>query len=1034
MLVQKDAELCNHLQGCDHCARFVATLERLEAATDQLPLHDAPDHLVEKVAAAVIHTDVVYSDPAGSDGAARSDPAKNPAKCTTGAGGGQLDGYRRRRHWASGFATAAVILAAVGLSQHLARFAPSSDVGPLHYIEKSETTEQWAAEPWVGGVEQIATDGLEEMLDEDVIYEAETEPSISVAPPVGSGRLFEQDQTGLNMEKGQPNRSHKMQAAKRARSEQVKAKRVAKAAEMRRLKDAERRSLANKRAKAEKRKKNVAAYGREAAPKKKRQDKADQRGLRGAAYAGQPLDRSMPREADEAAVFADTKEELVDMDIAEHRAERELPAATTPAPAPSFAGMDVADVSDLPASTPLPRDGVVLGAKLGADISGPDADDGLSMAWAKDEVSDASALRGRALMNRDNASPMTGSRGEVEEEYQVTGKMAKERKKAKPKFDHNRSLDIGSNEEPVDSKPQILRRQISRAAMEESVARLEEAPQSPAPPPPGAPRFKPSAPPSQAVGYVARRFLAERASIEGLDFREAAGYWANTYVPGDPAMRLLESRLRSWDRGPLVPGSQPPPLLERAARPNWQPFDAPQNSALALYLHGDRRATDGPSRMLVQVGIKGSLRQSGRRPAMNVGLVVVLRPGMEPGLAAKVRALIMGLEQARQPGDRFSLTLAGQPGGQLVSPGQFRHGPLQVAMGRIFGAEEPPEGPALGLTQAISLAMESVRKGDDPTATLGSSLVLLVSTSPVTPHLGELERLAHAGAVRGISLSMVPLGRRMDLDAIDRLVAAGQGSRRILDSTAKATALMDRELRAASGVVARAVRLRIRLAPGVRLVNVLGSHRLQEPQAQRVREAEQSIDRRMARNLGIQADRGEDEEGIQVVIPNFHAGDAHVVLLDVVVAGPGPVADVSVRYKDVVYLRNGTARANLVLETGEQLAGPLEHNVLKNLLAWRLAVTSRQAGVHLADGRIDRATAKLRGLLTLLRGLRLEIQGWAADAEILNDERMLAEYVALLSTPGARQSGQRQRLADSLRYAGFRRLARTAYEQDAKTE
>ena len=103
----------------------------------------------------------------------------------------------------------------------------------------------------------------------------------------------------------------------------------------------------------------------------------------------------------------------------------------------------------------------------------------------------------------------------------------------------------------------------------------------------------------------------------------------------------------------------------------------------------------------------------------------------------------------------------------------------------------------------------------------------------------------------------------------------------------------------------------IRLAPGVQLVDVIGSQRLDEGRAQEVRDAEQSIDQRLSRNLGIETDRGLDEEGIQMVIPSFYADDAHVVLLDVVAPGPGPVADVTVRYKDLVHMKNGVARAHL---------------------------------------------------------------------------------------------------------------------------
>ena len=40
---------------------------------------------------------------------------------------------------------------------------------------------------------------------------------------------------------------------------------------------------------------------------------------------------------------------------------------------------------------------------------------------------------------------------------------------------------------------------------------------------------------------TARRFLATRNQIDGLSFREARGYWANTYVPGDRTLRQYRS-------------------------------------------------------------------------------------------------------------------------------------------------------------------------------------------------------------------------------------------------------------------------------------------------------------------------------------------------------------------------------------------------------------------------------------------------------------------------------------------------------------
>jgi hypothetical protein len=285
--------------------------------------------------------------------------------------------------------------------------------------------------------------------------------------------------------------------------------------------------------------------------------------------------------------------------------------------------------------------------------------------------------------------------------------------------------------------------------------------------------------------------------------------------------------------------------------------------------------------------------------------------------------------------------------------------------------------------------------------------------------------MAHENAVAGIGMSVVAVGGGADLVSMDRLALLGQGHRRVLAAAEDAVKLVDRELHAASRAVARAVRLRIRLAPGVELIDVLGSKNLSDQAAQRVREAERSIDQRMARNIGIRADRGEDEEGIQIIIPSFFAGDSHALLLDVVVPGPGPVADVSVRYKDLVYRRNGIARARLTIEDGHREPGPLERNVLKNQLAYALAGSAATAGQQLAAGDRRAAVRTLKTARELITGMRQEIPGWDNDHELRGDEALLAQYLTVLGPRFAGTGQQQHHLADSLRYLAFRRLIPT---------
>jgi hypothetical protein len=513
---------------------------------------------------------------------------------------------------------------------------------------------------------------------------------------------------------------------------------------------------------------------------------------------------------------------------------------------------------------------------------------------------------------------------------------------------------------------------------------------------------------------VARAFLAERASIDGLTFKDAKGYWANTYLPGDPAMRFLQARLRQYDRGGLATYTTTPLRLHDAARPTPQPFDSPGNAAVAVYLHADRQGLSEESRFLVQVGLKAIERQAGRRPAMNVGVVLDLRGEIPVDVATSMRALLMALNEAKELGDRFRLVVAGRPGGLVLEPDDFRHGTLAVTWNRFFGQAESAVTDTLSLVGAAAKAIQSVNQDDDPTAVLGSSLVLLVTSQPLGDATGTLSDLAHQSAVAGIPLSVVGVGGNVLPKELERV--AGQGNRRLLELGSEAAGLVDQELSAASRVVARALRLRIRLARGVKLVDVLGSERLDEVRAQKVREAEQSIDLRLSRNLGIEADRGEDEEGIQIVIPNFYAGDEHAVVLDVVASGPGPIADVTVRYKDLAFLRNGVARARLALERQQKIAGPLEYNVLKNFLAQRLSEVLEDAGVALARANPGEATRLLTEFHDLLTGLRLELPG-LQNGDLARDIAMLEEYTTLLGTRLVEQPGPRNYLSDSLRYA-----------------
>ncbi len=515
---------------------------------------------------------------------------------------------------------------------------------------------------------------------------------------------------------------------------------------------------------------------------------------------------------------------------------------------------------------------------------------------------------------------------------------------------------------------------------------------------------------------AAQIFLRDRERTTGLHFQPARGHWSNTYIPGDPELRSLRQRL--VDAGAMTLGSTGATGLELAEASQMfsQPFDAPRRSALALYVHADQRAAEGERRLLLQVGLRGAARRGGARPPMNVAVVLDLTHPLAAGDQARVRALLEAIGAARDVGDRISLSVAGPRGGVLVASGSFRHGQVQVALEQLFhDAERSTPAVATSLDAALRSSLTSLAAHRAPSSSIGSSFALVIT--PQLASSSSLERAAHVGAVAGIPTSVVGLGHA-SLPSLDRLALAGQGRRRLLADADSAPDLVRAEFDAISQVVARAIRLRIRLAPGTRLVAVLGSHRLGVAATARVREAERSIDQRLAHSLGIQADREEDADGITLFIPAFYANDSHVILLDVVASGPGPIADVTARYKDLLRLGNGEAHASLRLARGTRGRGPLERAVFKNLLAHELSVALSRAANSLSSGDTAGARARLTTFSALSRGVRELMPALATDHELAADFELAQRYDLALQTM---MSPQRVALADSLRLASRRK-------------
>lgn len=524
-------------------------------------------------------------------------------------------------------------------------------------------------------------------------------------------------------------------------------------------------------------------------------------------------------------------------------------------------------------------------------------------------------------------------------------------------------------------------------------------------------------PDKKAASAAAQKYLTELQSLENITYQNATGYWSNSYIPGDSRMRLIHSK--------IIQNSAYDQEIIDAIQPNIQPFDKPTNASMALFLSSDHAAIENhqPKRMRLQVGLQASKRKSGHRPAMNIG--VVFDPTEKTAdyidQIQQLKALLVALLNAKQSGDNITLTVTGKNGGVLINSHDFRHGPIQVALNQLSKEHKTESQSSTNLLQALQQATNATEKHHDSSSSLGTSMLLLISgKNNKDASLKAVEALIHDNSINGITLSTVSLNVE-NHKPLETLALTGQGHMQHLLSKDDAKRIIDEQLYASSGAVARALRLRIRLAKGVKLINVINAHNLNESQSQQVRSIEQSIDQQLSKNLGISSDRGQDEDGIQIVIPAFYADDTHVILLDVVATHAGAIADVSLKYKDLIYLKNAVSRKQLDLNSQPKTIGPLHINVIKNTLAQRFSRDMQLASQWLKNSNQTKALNVLLSLQEIYQGMQIKFPHWHSDAEIIKDQKLLEKYIDLLMTLSLPDTQQTSFIIDSLQYISWRK-------------
>jgi len=490
------------------------------------------------------------------------------------------------------------------------------------------------------------------------------------------------------------------------------------------------------------------------------------------------------------------------------------------------------------------------------------------------------------------------------------------------------------------------------------------------------------------------------------------GVLASTFVGGAGVRTRLEDLM---DRGVMVGGQNV--RLEAFAEREPLPYPRPAAEGMAMFaeLERERLSTD-TDRVHLQIALVGREGELPRRPRMDVRLVLDRSGSMHGDKWSHAIAAAHAVVDDLAPADTFTLV-------SFVDDATVDFGPVRRGDGSRAHAAIAALEPGGGTN--ISAALERVAQSVPDREAMG--VVLLVSDGQATVgqtsprELGAIAR-RHFDAT-GMLTTAIGLGTDFDEQTMLAIAREGSGSYHFVRRPEDVRTILEDELRARVQAVAQALRVRVELGEGVVARKVYGSRLLSEDEHAAVRATEVATDRRIARELGIVADRQREEErGLRVHLPTFRRGDQHVILMELEVpAGTrsAEIATVTLDYKDLVRLRNDRVVREVSAERVEtdRAHASVVRGVKRTVLAFQAGEALQRAAESLELGDADgarRAIAERRELLEAASRV------WR-DPALAADASLLARYERVLGG-GLVDHGSRQMLAMAMGYYGDRRM------------
>lgn len=515
-------------------------------------------------------------------------------------------------------------------------------------------------------------------------------------------------------------------------------------------------------------------------------------------------------------------------------------------------------------------------------------------------------------------------------------------------------------------------------------------------------------------------------------------YVADTYIGGNGEKDRLQKLIQS---GVLVDGKRV--KLEAFTHNYAQSFPIPQQTALNVSADAvQSKIIQSGAHTYLQIGLQATKGELPRRPPLNVALVIDRSGSMqEEHKLEYAKSAAVQLVNSLTPADTFSL-VAFDDTANLLVPAQ--HVTNKARIRNLIAGLYP--GGGTNIYDGLAKAYGQVHKN---TTSEGINRVILLSDGQVTSGVQDRTQFHHLAASevdKDVETSAVGVGVEFNEDLMLSLARDGKGNYHFLKDGADTQQVFARELNELTHVVAKDVKLRIQLAPGVGLIRVLGAQTLDAQQTAQVKQDEKKIDRKVSEELGIAANRqnAPEEPGIKMLIPAIYRGDSHIVMLEIkappqglnpvmtkstaeVAANPiNPnictLASVFVKYKDLIHPANREARATASVSytpSKDEMIYSVNRSVKKNLLGFQTGEALTQAARSIEQGRIGDAIAQVEERRNVVS---IAAQKWQ-DSDLNRDGKLLDRYKAVLSQLNAHQQLAQgdfgQYLRRSLAYNGY---------------